>query len=101
MNKLSLTTTLALLIATLAIAVTPVTAAPASSRLGAALIGGAWASVTQDQVTAVVHGPGDLVSLNPQPLPPRYLTRHIGGDFGSKVMLNPQPLPPRQLNFGS
>jgi hypothetical protein len=34
--------------------------------------------------------PGDLVSLNPQPLPP-----------GARVALNPQPLPPRvQYRFG-
>jgi hypothetical protein len=34
--------------------------------------------------------PADLVSLNPQPLPP-----------GSRVSLNPQPLPPRVLSrFG-
>lgn len=33
--------------------------------------------------------PGDTVSLNPQPLPPR--------DWAS---LNPQPLPPRYLGSG-
>ena len=38
--------------------------------------------------------PGDWVTLNPQPLPPRNLTTMRPGGW---VMLNPQPLPPRNL----
>ena len=34
--------------------------------------------------------PGDRVSINPQPLPPRVLGRP-----GDEVSINPQPLPPR------
>ena len=66
----------------------------------------------------VVGGhPGDAVSLNPQPLPPRNLFAEfeslhagdpntagaergiiiIGGQPGDAVSLNPQPLPPRNL----
>ena len=61
--------------------------------------------------------PGDAVSLNPQPLPPRNLFAQfeslhagdpntagaergiiiIGGRPGDAVSLNPQPLPPRNL----
>lgn len=37
--------------------------------------------------------PGDAVSLNPQPLPPKVFSG-IGG-IGDQVALNPQPLPPR------
>lgn len=60
-------------------------------------------------------GPGDAVSLNPQPLPPRNLFTQpeglhagdpntagaergiiiVGGNPGDAVSLNPQPLPPR------
>lgn len=38
-------------------------------------------------------GFGDTVSLNPQPLPPRVVSRRLS--FGDEVLLNPQPLPPR------
>jgi hypothetical protein len=41
---------------------------------------------------SVLH-PGDAVSLNPQPLPPKVLRSK--SRFGSTVSLNPQPLPPR------
>jgi hypothetical protein len=34
--------------------------------------------------------PGSLVSLNPQPLPPRFGVL----DPGALVSLNPQPIPP-------
>ena len=37
--------------------------------------------------------PGDRVSLNPQPLPPK--NAFSTSSFGSAVSLNPQPLPPR------
>jgi hypothetical protein len=37
--------------------------------------------------------PGDAVSLNPQPLPPK--VGRTTSNFGSAVSLNPQPLPPR------
>ncbi|MBM3394457.1 MAG: hypothetical protein FJY37_07475 [Betaproteobacteria bacterium] len=39
--------------------------------------------------------PGDTVSLNPQPLPPKVRARRFS--LGDAVSLNPQPLPPRML----
>jgi hypothetical protein len=42
--------------------------------------------------------PGDWVTLNPQPLPPRNLTTTQPGGWG---MLSPQPLPPRILRNGT
>jgi hypothetical protein len=63
----------------------------------------------QERSIIVVGGrPGDRVSLNPQPLPPRerlaQLRRAggersiiiVGGRPGEDVSLNPQPLPPRE-----
>jgi hypothetical protein len=44
-----------------------------------------------------LSNPGSKVMLNPQPLPPRYLTPFQRFNPGTKVMLNPQPLPPRNL----
>jgi hypothetical protein len=40
--------------------------------------------------------PGDTVSLNPQPLPPK--VARTMSSFGSAVSLNPQPLPTRVGN---
>lgn len=49
-----------------------------------------------DRAIIIVGGrnPGDTVSLNPQPLPPK---TYFGprSNFGDDVSLNPQPLPPR------
>lgn len=39
--------------------------------------------------------PGDKVSLNPQPLPPKVGNSVRAGSAGEKVSLNPQPLPPK------
>lgn len=42
-----------------------------------------------------VEQAGGAVSINPQPLPPRYLSTQIGlGNPGAKVGFNPQPDPP-------
>lgn len=48
-----------------------------------------------DRAIIIVGGrnPGDTVSLNPQPLPPK--TYFGPRNFGDDVSLNPQPLPPR------
>jgi hypothetical protein len=46
----------------------------------------------QSTFRSVVH-PGDAVSLNPQPLPPKVF--QSTSNFGDAVSLNPQPLPPR------
>lgn len=46
-----------------------------------------------------ISNPGNKVMLNPQPLPPRYLTPYQRFNPGAKVMLNPQPLPPRFKTF--
>jgi hypothetical protein len=43
------------------------------------------------------HNPGDAVSLNPQPLPPKSYFRRP--NIGDEVSLNPQPLPPRSYRF--
>jgi len=42
--------------------------------------------------------PGDAVSLNPQPLPPKefIVSRSLPGDW---VTLNPQPLPPKEASL--
>ncbi|MGZ3411649.1 MAG: hypothetical protein ACXWJ0_07900 [Xanthobacteraceae bacterium] len=45
------------------------------------------------------RNPGNQVTINPQPLPPKYMTGNgpVGGDPGSKVTINPQPLPPKYM----
>lgn len=61
----------------------------------AALAGTAEAAGTlgsQSSIIVVGGRPGSLQSLNPQPLPPRWL-----GTLGDMRSLNPQPLPPRFL----
>lgn len=40
---------------------------------------------------------GDAVSLNPQPLPPKEKFLSNGVKFGDAVSLNPQPLPPKEV----
>ena len=47
---------------------------------------------TQNVATGSVR-PGDLVSLNPQPLPPKEVDSF--DRVGGRVSINPQPLPPR------
>src|SRR5262249_34480 len=47
--------------------------------------------------------PGDTVTLNPQPLPPKVLGQGVM-NLGDTVTLNPQPLPPKistELTTGS
>ena len=44
-----------------------------------------------------LSNPVTKIGLNPQPLPPRYLTFSKRFNPGGKVSLNPQPLPPRLL----
>ncbi|MDQ2679628.1 MAG: tetratricopeptide repeat protein [Candidatus Eremiobacteraeota bacterium] len=46
-------------------------------------------------IPAAVHGvlPGQMVELNPQPLPPKEILGSL--DPSSQVELNPQPLPPK------
>jgi hypothetical protein len=52
--------------------------------------------VTVPSTSRSLTHPGDMVSLNPQPLPPR--TTFSTSSFGGAVSLNPQPLPPRIAN---
>ncbi len=40
-----------------------------------------------------LYSPFTTVALNPQPLPPRFISRF------DAVLLNPQPLPPRYASF--
>jgi hypothetical protein len=40
-----------------------------------------------------LYSPFIAVALNPQPLPPRFISRF------DAVLLNPQPLPPRYLSL--
>ena len=53
-----------------------------------------------DPIGPVVH-PGDKVSLNPQPLPPREMSFGALSHRFEGVALNPQPLPPRDTVFGA
>jgi hypothetical protein len=56
-----------------------------------------------DTPAARAEGPvvlhrGNIAALNPQPLPPRYLSLYrIRYGLGGTVSLNPQPLPPRWI----
>jgi len=52
--------------------------------------------VTKVLAGSSVQKPGDTVSLNPQPLPPKEKTLVKGINAGDAVSLNPQPLPPKQ-----
>jgi hypothetical protein len=57
--------------------------------------------VSVPNTSRVSAHPGDMVSLNPQPLPPKTAFSKVS--FGSSVSLNPQPLSPRignATNFG-
>lgn len=74
--------------ASVALLASSATAAPPRRLPSANLKFGAVASTPFSSV-------GSKVSLNPQPLPPRYLTPSRRLNPGLKVGLNPQPLPPR------
>ena len=50
----------------------------------ASLLATAFAGSSEAGTRIKLLAPGSLVSLNPQPLPPK-----------ERVMINPQPLPPR------
>jgi hypothetical protein len=52
--------------------------------------------VTVTNTSRSLTHPGDMVSLNPQPLPPK--NAFSPSNFGSAVSMNPQPLPPRIAN---
>src|SRR5229473_3009500 len=56
--------------------------------------------VKNEQVRVNKGNPGDKVSLNPQPLPPK-VGNNVKGSPGDKVSLNPQPLPPKVGNNGN
>ena len=47
-----------------------------------------------------LKNPGGPVELNPQPLPPRYLSSFGLSNPGAKVGFNPQPDPPGDAGFG-
>lgn len=57
------------------------------------------ARVVDEMTFAQNRNPGNQVTINPQPLPPKYMTGNgpVGGDPGSKVTINPQPLPPKYM----
>jgi hypothetical protein len=60
---------------------------------------GSKSNLSGHHVPATAHltlKPGDKVTLNPQPLPPKMLS--TTSSLGDKVSLNPQPLPPRVGN---
>src|SRR5258708_5499926 len=52
---------------------------------------------TNEQTRAAKGRPGDKVSLNPQPLPPR-VSQNGKNSQGNRVSINPQPLPPKVGN---
>jgi hypothetical protein len=73
---------------------------PQSFALAATALLSATVNLITPAFSASTNGqrPGDWVTLNPQPLPPRNLTTMRPGGW---VMLNPQPLPPRILKSGA
>jgi hypothetical protein len=56
-------------------------------------LGGQAATIRPVGAAAAVVQPGQAVSLNPQPLPPKWGA--VGTQPGAAVSLNPQPLPPK------
>jgi len=74
----------------------------ANSKAGHSSSANSWLTgVSVPTTSRSLTHPGDKVSLNPQPLPPK--TAFSTSSFGSAVSLNPQPLPPRignATNFG-